>query len=381
MKQCPDPNCILYTRLEELPDAYVKCPGCGGRLVSVTSGSQMLDSSRLNPPLPPQQAAQSDPYGALDPDDPYAPPPQYQVADPNDPDDPYAPMQAYQATGAYGSNRPKVYTSQPSGRPDSQPFPTTSSFSPSQWTRASKIAFGVGSVLLLVACGLLGWIFTNRFFPQSHVIASPQATQTAFAALRPPVNTPITGQPTVQAGVFNPTISVPTQQAQQPTAIVLLPTQVPPTEVVVQALPTWTPLPIAQPPTANSQPQPVGVAPTAPPAQQQPSAGVIEAHMAAGLDNGQPRGVVGSYSPTDPFSLAVQATFGQGAATSVLTRWYGPDGALIYSMQKNYTLPGVYYVGFTVRKNGPWAPGNYRVDVHTNGSPTPSYSVPFTVAQ
>ena len=26
MKQCPDPNCIYYTRLEELPDAYVRCP-------------------------------------------------------------------------------------------------------------------------------------------------------------------------------------------------------------------------------------------------------------------------------------------------------------------------------------------------------------------
>ncbi len=103
--------------------------------------------------------------------------------------------------------------------------------------------------------------------------------------------------------------------------------------------------------------------------------------MAEGLQDGQPRGVASSYSTTDPFSLAVQATFGQGGVTSVLTRWYGPDGALIYSMQKSYTLPGVYYAGFTVRKNGPWMPGNYRVDVHTNGSPSPSYSVPFTVVQ
>lgn len=372
MKQCPNPNCILYTRLEELPDAYVKCPGCGGPLVSVSSDSKKLKAGYLKPPV--RQIAQSDLYGEQDADDPYAPMQPYRPADPNDPNDPYAPIQAYQATGTYsrgGDTDP--YSNQPGGRSGSPPFTTTSSLS-SQWTIASKVAFGVGSVLLLVACGLLGWIFTNRFFPQSKVIASPQATETAFASLRPSINTPVMGEPTIQAGVFNPSISSPTQQQ---TAVVLLPPTQPPTEVIVQVPPTWTPLPIAQASAANQQPP--GVAPTAPPAQQQPSAGVIEAHMAASVVGGEPRGVADNYRTTDTFSLAVQATFGQSGVTSVLTRWYGPDGSLIYSMQKSYTLPGVYYVGFTVRKQGPWAPGNYRVDIHTNNSPTPSYSVPFTV--
>ena len=48
MKQCPDPNCILYTRLEELPDAYVRCPGCGGLLVEANMQSGMLRSGPLS---------------------------------------------------------------------------------------------------------------------------------------------------------------------------------------------------------------------------------------------------------------------------------------------------------------------------------------------
>ena len=48
MKQCPNPNCILYTRLEELPDAYVRCPGCGGLLVDANMQSGMLRSGPLN---------------------------------------------------------------------------------------------------------------------------------------------------------------------------------------------------------------------------------------------------------------------------------------------------------------------------------------------
>lgn len=396
MKQCPNPNCILYTRLEELPDAYVKCPGCGGPLMSVSTASGLLDSSRLKPfkpkPFTPQtrQAVSLDPYGPDpngpdDGNDPYAPVQTYPAADDEDEDDPYAPPRGYGSAGTYGVERTQAnsYVTGPGYHPRKLPFPTTSSLMSSQWTTTSKVAFGVGSVLLLVACGLLGWIFSNRFFPQSKVVASPQATETAFAALRPPVNTPIIGQATVQAGIFNPTITAPNVEQQTP--LVPAPTQVPPTEAAAQALPTWTALPVAQAPTApnaNPQaptPQSQGAAPTAPPAQGQPSAGVVEAHMAASVAGDQPRGVAENYRPSDPFGLAVQATFGQGGVTSVLTRWYGPDGALIYSVEKNYTLPGTYYAGFTVRKNGPWTPGNYRVDVHTNGSPTPSYSVPFTV--
>src|SRR6188508_2066152 len=52
MKQCPNPNCIFYTRLEELPDAYIKCPGCGGALVDAASTSQ-----KINVPSRPKSAA------------------------------------------------------------------------------------------------------------------------------------------------------------------------------------------------------------------------------------------------------------------------------------------------------------------------------------
>ena len=47
MKQCPNPNCILYTRLEELPDAYLRCPGCGGQLVDATLSTGALQSGHL----------------------------------------------------------------------------------------------------------------------------------------------------------------------------------------------------------------------------------------------------------------------------------------------------------------------------------------------
>ncbi len=86
-----------------------------------------------------------------------------------------------------------------------------------------------------------------------------------------------------------------------------------------------------------------------------------------------------AYGTNDSFSLAAQATFGPGNVTSVLTRWYGPDGAQVYAMQKDYTQPGTYYVAFTVRKSTPWLPGTYRVDIYTNSSATPSYSIFFDV--
>jgi hypothetical protein len=51
MKQCPNPNCILYTRLEELPDAYLKCPGCGGMLVDANNTTSGLGTgyTRMSP--------------------------------------------------------------------------------------------------------------------------------------------------------------------------------------------------------------------------------------------------------------------------------------------------------------------------------------------
>src|SRR5438876_8849669 len=33
MKQCPNYGCIIYTRLDELPDTYLRCPQCDSLLV------------------------------------------------------------------------------------------------------------------------------------------------------------------------------------------------------------------------------------------------------------------------------------------------------------------------------------------------------------
>ena len=379
MKQCPNPNCILYTRLEELPDAYVKCPGCGGLLVGIDSQSGQLASGRLSnrrlpsrPTTAPKSgSSQGQPTPPLIPDaDPYDP---YGVSGPYDPYAPLRPVQPQQPAQSGPASGPYAVTPSDTGQhgaaqaamssPMSQAaYVSTSQLNTARWTTASKVAFGVGSVLLLLACGLLGWIFSNRFFPQSRVIASPQATETALALVRPPVNTPI-AQPslTTMAGNFpGPTLVVPTFPVEAPTTLVVVPTEAAPTEVPQESAP----------PT-----QPPATGPAAPPAQQEPTGGIITAHMTSGQG-----GATAEYGPNEPFNLAAQATFGQGNVTNVLTRWYGPEGAQIYAMQKDYTQPGTYYVAFTVRKNTPWLPGTYRVDIYTNNSPTPSYSVFFSVA-
>jgi hypothetical protein len=101
--------------------------------------------------------------------------------------------------------------------------------------------------------------------------------------------------------------------------------------------------------------------------------------MAVRLEGGQPVGETAVYNSSDPFYLAVQAAFGSGGVTSLMARWYGPDGTAIYQTRKDYTQPGTYYVGFSLKKDGPWSTGDYRVDIHANDSPAPSYSVPFSV--
>ena len=107
--------------------------------------------------------------------------------------------------------------------------------------------------------------------------------------------------------------------------------------------------------------------------------GIIEAHMAPDVAPGGWAGSITAYSPTDPFTLVVQARYGPGGVTSVVTRWYGPDGALLYELPRQFTQAGTYYSGFTIRKSTPWLPGEYRVDIHANGSPSPSYTVRFQV--
>jgi hypothetical protein len=102
--------------------------------------------------------------------------------------------------------------------------------------------------------------------------------------------------------------------------------------------------------------------------------------MAAGVSAGRPTGRVSAYSPTDAFTVAVQAQYGADSVTSVVTRWYGPDGGLLYELPRRFTQAGTYYSSFTLRKSTPWLPGEYRVDIHANDSAAASYTVRFSVA-
>ena len=102
--------------------------------------------------------------------------------------------------------------------------------------------------------------------------------------------------------------------------------------------------------------------------------------MTGPLQSGQPVDHVTTYSASDPFVLAVQAQFGADGITSLVTRWYGPDGGLLYELPRNYTLTGAYYSTFTLKKDTPWLEGSYRVDIYTNASPAPAYSLQFSVA-
>ncbi len=351
MKQCPNPNCMFYTRLEELPDAYVKCPGCRGPLVGVeTQPSQELSSGYL-PGISNQAASKphlQDPYSST--------PKGYAPTAPGGYDYDYDDDEDEDRFGGSYSRGAAAAGAQPGL---SRSYFSTASNS-SRWNKAGRAAFAVGSLLLLAACGLLGWVAVNRLFPQSRVIASPQATETALAVLRPPVNTPI------------PLFTQPPQPSNV-TVVVVEPTQPVPTQPAAEAPPPQAP---TQTPAQADRP-----APTAPPAQEQPTNGVLGARMATTLQGGEPVGTTNRYGPNDALNLAVQADYGPSAVTTVLTRWYGPNGELIYSMQKDYTLPGTHYLGFTLRKSGPWTPGGYRVDILTNNSPTPAYSVPFIVEQ
>lgn len=354
MKQCPNTNCIFYTRLEELPDAYVKCPGCGGMLVDsdTLSGKLPADPKSKPPassyPLPSSTDLDTDPHlERMDPD----------VFAPRE-EDPYA---------------ADPYAYEQTGEQDPQ---ATGGQQQATWSTASKAIVALSAVLLVVACVIVVLLLSNRLFPQAKSITSAQATQTALASRPPVVNTPIIAPPTntLSAVVF------PSPTVLQPTPVVNPPTQVvqPPTEVVLP--PTTQPVP-TQPPVPSPTPlvQEATPGPTAPPPRTQPSGGIANAQMSTSLQGGAPAGNVSTYNASDPFNLAVQATFGAGAVTSVTTRWYGPDGRQIYEMRKPYSQPGTYYTGFTLRKSTPWTPGNYRVDIYTNDSASPAYSVTFSV--
>ncbi|HKP54529.1 MAG TPA: hypothetical protein VJ183_17980 [Chloroflexia bacterium] len=368
MKQCPNPNCIFYTRLEELPDAYLKCPGCGGALVDSNTLSGKLapdpqarpfESRYPLPNVPDERSSLHLDQVQLDPDlyPSHSPHP----SRPADEGDPYAVGDPY----AYGQDTEE----DPEGVAEQQP----------RWTTASKVIIALSASLLVLGCLILVLLLGNRFFPQGRTITSAQATETAVASLRPPINTPIIAPPTnTQPAAQFPTVP------PQPTERVEVPTQAPPTPVIEQptqiaVIPTQPPLPTQAlpPPTAVAQEATPG--PTAPPPRTDPSGGITNAQMSGQLQGGEPTGDVSAYNVSDPFNLAVQATFGAGAVTSITTRWYGPEGTQIYEMRKAYSQPGVYYTGFTLRKSTPWTPGDYRVDIYTNDSPAPAYSVTFSV--
>lgn len=340
MKQCPNPNCIYYTRLEELPDAYVRCPACGGQLVDSSMPSGALRSGHL-----PKVSA----LPSRDLDD------EFQQAFP---DDDAEPVQSeftgsnLAETGAYQETEYDAYASSEYELP----------YGPRPLSTLGKLGYIAGAFLLVAACGLFVFVMATRILPQSGVSGEVQATRTALAAIRPAVNTPIAELPT--ANVL-PTEGVP-------------PTNAPPAQPTDTAVPGVEPQPTATnapPPPPTSQPNS-----TAPPAQDQPTGGIIEAFMTTEIPAGQTFDTVGVYDPSAAFVVAVQAQFGAGGVTSVVTRWYGPDNGLLYELPRDFTQAGTYYSTFTLRKNTPWLEGSYRVDIYTNGSASPAYTLGFSVS-
>src|SRR5687768_10229636 len=325
MKECLNPNCTLYTRLEELPDAYTKCPTCDGPLA--TAGGRAHPSTILSSAHIPTYGQQRL-HTEFDPTLGHAVQPGPEVYGPADQLD-------YQDEYAYGDQ-------------------DSDGFVDAQQPRGSSVArmvfFGAAMLFVLV-CGLAAFALGGPVFSRARTASGPQATETALAYLRPALNTPIPIRPTIQqpsnGGVVAPTI---------PPAIAPFPTAT--TQAGI----------IAQPP-----------APTSPPAQPQASGGVVSGQMSVRFEGGEPVGVTSVYEPDDTMNLAVQANFGDGGVRSILTRWYGPGNSLIYEMRKEYALAGTYYTGFTLKNATPWPTGDYRVDIHPNDSAVPAYSVPFSV--
>jgi len=320
MKQCPNPNCILYTRLEELPDAYLKCPGCGGMLVDANTTTSGLGSgyTRMAP-----SASTFHRQIQRQEDETLSHRGQPQVLQ-------YAQdeggEEAYEGDAYAYEDEEEGYEA-----PQRQGLST-----------ASKVVFGLGALMLLIACGLVASMLSSRLMAQGNSVTSAQATETALASLRPAVNTPISILPTVpSSGIIYPTAAVN-----------------PPTQAVGAA--PSTPLPTL-----------VVAQPTVPP-QEQTAGGLLDAQLASSGAGG-----AGAYKPADTLHVLVQAS---SNVKSILVRWYGPDGNQIYQVREDYSLPRAYNADFTLKNDGPWPAGSYRVDIHTNDSPLPIKSLSFSVA-
>ena len=167
MKQCPNPNCIFYTRLEELPDAYIKCPGCGGALVDSDTLSGKLPpepkSKRAAPTYSVASSPDFDSYPHLPGIDPDAFAPR--------PEDPYA--QDPFAQDPYAFDQPQDIEEDPQG--------FTGALPQARWTTASKVIVALSGLLLVLTCGIVVLLLSNRLFPQGRTITSAQATETAIS--------------------------------------------------------------------------------------------------------------------------------------------------------------------------------------------------------
>lgn len=334
MKQCPNPNCIYYTRLEELPDAYVRCPACGGQLVDTSTTTGELRSGHL-------PSVSRLPMRNLD--------------------------EEFEEAFPAAELQPRVRTSQEEAYEEGEYYPYESSdpydeqqIGPAPLSRLGRVGYILGALLLVAACGLFVFVMATRILPQG-AATGVQATQTALSSIRPAVNTPITELPTAA--------SLPTNAPPQPPSATPVPAGQAPTTA---PLPTATPIPAAPQPTA-----PVNA--TAPPPQNDPTGGVLNAFMTTGVVGGEPVDSVSSYGSGATFVLAVQAQFGAGGVTSARVRWYGPDGGLLYEIPRNFSQAGTYYTIFTLSNDAPWVEGNYRADIYTNSASGPAYSVTFSV--
>jgi hypothetical protein len=343
MKQCPNPNCILYTRLEELPDAYVRCPACGGQMVDAATSSGALSSGHL---------------------------PRVSVLSSRDLDEEFE--QAFGDETSPPVAQAVVTNTGPHAEGEYDPYYASTEYEvqygPGPISRLGRLGYITGALLLVAACGLFVFVMATRVLPQSNAVTGVQATQTTLAAIRPAINTPISELPTANA----------------------LPTSAPPTSQPPPAQPTDTPLPgieipptIEIPPAPTTQPPPAPTAQpnsTAPPAQTQPTGGILAAFMTTNVQSGQTIDTITVYDPSATFVLAVQAQFGADGVSSLVTRWYGPDNGLLYELPRAFAQSGTYYSAFTLSKTTPWLEGSYRVDIYTNGASSPAYTIPFSVS-
>src|SRR4051812_18403273 len=161
MKQCPNPNCVLYTRLEELPDAYTKCPGCGGQLVDANLLSGALHTGHLTrrPTADVPQRDIDQEFAEAFPEEAVAQGPT--GVSPQLPDDEYYPYEQTEQDESVQMQSVGI-------------------------SRGGRVAYVLALLLLLFACVLFTVVVGGRFF-RSTVVLSADATETAIVALRPAV--------------------------------------------------------------------------------------------------------------------------------------------------------------------------------------------------